>query len=99
MNVTDFHMIHTKRSTGTGKTEKPKKKRKNRKRKKEGGLGNLLCVHNIQKYPGVRSYLTFTTAQEPTKVQCTNNKKNKQNKKEMKNQTEKEKKKTVNTAQ
>lgn len=38
------------------------------------GGGNLLCVHNIQKYPGVRSYLTFTTAQEPTKVQCTNKK-------------------------
>lgn len=39
-----------------------------------GWGGNLLCVHNIQKYPGVRSYLTFTTAQEPTKVQCTNKK-------------------------
>lgn len=37
-----------------------------------GGGWGLQCVHHIQKYPGVRSYLTFTTAQEPTKVQCTN---------------------------
>lgn len=53
-----------------------------KKRKKEmiwRGLvvlgGNLLRVHKIQKYPGVRSNQTYTTAQEPTKVQCTNKKK------------------------
>lgn len=40
-----------------------------------GGGGDLLCVHKIQKYPGVCSYQTYTTAQEPTKVQCTNKKK------------------------
>lgn len=58
-----------------------------------GGVGwGLLCVHNIQKYPGVRSYLTFTTAQEPTKVQCTN-------KKTKTKQTPKQNKETVNTAQ
>lgn len=56
-----FHMIHRKRRRDS--------------KLKWGWEGRgLLCVHNLQKYPGVRSYLTFTTAQEPTKVQCTNKK-------------------------
>lgn len=61
------------------------------------GMGGACsAVHHIQKYPGVRSQLTFTTAQEPTKVQCTNLKKKKGKEKKI---VIKNKKKIVNTAQ